>query len=589
MMSFNLLDEPWLSVQVTDPGADTGHTGPGGTVEVGVRELLLHAERYRDLVVDIPTQKPAIFRQVLLPILVDALGYPADAADGLALLRAGSLDAGQRQRLSDYLAEHRARFDLFDPSDPFGQVAGLRTAKGETKGAALVVATAATGNNVPLFASRTEGDPLELTPAQAARWLLHAHCWDTAAIKTGAVGDPRVKAGKTTGNPTGPLGQLGVVMPLGPTLFETLVLNIPVGRTSLSDDLPQWRRRDTSGRIEDTLSCALPAWQERASRGPLDLWTWQSRRIRLIPEDTPAGVRVTRVVVSAGDRLTVTPDHEPHTAWKLPPAAKRPKTGAAAKRPAAAALPYRHQTGTAGWRGLKAFLAVEREQRDARGDRPGFRTSMLLDQLAGIRDRLPADYPLRVELTGIAYGNQSAVVEDLYADAIPLPLVALDPEGELRTSLLVAAEQAEQLATALNHLSGDLMRAAGGDPIPWDKGQRPGETLLYALDAPARLLLLELRAGPADFEATERALEQWERHAAGHAWKVAEQVLATTAPGVFSGRRVIKDKTEHIYRLATAEQSFRARLATVLPRAAATRRAARAAAVPTPEHPRSEG
>ncbi|MBB0246675.1 type I-E CRISPR-associated protein Cse1/CasA [Streptomyces alkaliphilus] len=556
---------------------------------MGAGELLLHAERYRDLAVDLPTQKPAVLRQVLLPILVDALGYPGEAGDWLAMMRAGALTPEQRDTLTAYLGEHRARFDLFDPVDPFAQVAGLRTTKGETKGSALLVATAATGNNVPLFASRTEGDPLELTPAQAARWLLHTHCWDTAAIKTGAVGDPRVKAGKTTGNPTGPLGQLGVVMPLGSTLFETLVLNIPFGRTRLSDDLPQWRRRDTTGRVEDTLSCALPAWRERASRGPLDLWTWQSRRIRLIPEDTPAGVRVTRVVVAAGDRLTVTPDHEPHTAWRLTPTPKRPRTGAAAKRPIPAELPRRHQTGKAGWRGLEAFLAVDREQRDARGDRAGFRTSVLLDQLGGVRDRLPATYPLRVELTGIAYGNQSAVVEDLYVDSIPLPLVALDPEGPLCSSLLEAAEQAEQLASALNHLSGDLMRAAGSEPIPWDRGQRPGETLLYALDAPARMLLLDLRGNPEDVEATERVLEKWERHAAEHTWKVAEQVLAGTAPGVFSGRRVIKDRTEHVYRLATAEQGFRARLATVLPRWNAARRAARAAASPESTPSRSEG
>ncbi|GAA1910975.1 type I-E CRISPR-associated protein Cse1/CasA [Streptomyces sodiiphilus] len=587
-MSFNLLDDPWLSVQVVDPSLPAG-TGEGGTVEVGVGELLLHAERYRDLVVDLPTQKPAILRQVLLPVLVDALGYPAGAGEWLAMLRAGGLSSQQRDTLSAYLEEYRGRFDLFDPVDPFAQVSGLCTAKGESKGAALLVATAATGNNVPLFASRTEGDVLELTPAAAARWLLHTHCWDTAAIKTGAMGDPRVKAGKTTGNPTGPLGQLGVVMPMGSTLFETLVLNTPFGRTRLSDDLPQWRRRQTTGRILDTLSCALPTWLERASRGPLDLWTWQSRRIRLIPEQTPAGTRVTRVVVAAGDRLTATPDHEPHTAWKLTPAPKRPRTGTAAKRPVPAVLPRRHQTGKAGWRGLEAFLAVEREQREARGDRAGFRTSVLLDQLGGVRDRLPATYPLRVELTGMAYGNQSAVVEDLYFDAIPLPLLALDPEGPVSASLLEAADQAEQLAAALNHLSGDLMRAAGSEPIPWDKSQRPGETLLYALDSPARLLLLDLRAEPEDFDASESALEKWEHTAARHTWEVAEQVLATTAPGIFSGRRKVKDKTEHVYRLATAEQSFRARLRVILPRWAASRLAARLDAPPDPTPLSSEG
>ena len=571
----NLLDEPWLSARPVDVSSQ-GPRGLGFLEEVSVRRLLLDADKYQDLVVDLPTQKPVIFRQILLPIVVDAIGRPANAAEWTAMFQAGTFSSCQREALADYLDEYRHLFNLFDPIHPFAQVADLRTAKGETKSAALLVATAATGNNVPLFSSRTEGDPLELTPAQAAHWLLHAHCWDTAAIKTGAVGDPKVKSGKTTGNPTGPLGQLGVVMPVGRTVYETLLLNIPFGQKLLSDDLPQWRRRATTGKVEDTLSCATPAWQTRASRGLLDVWTWQSRRIRLIPEETAAGVRVTRVIVAAGDRLAAIPDHEPHTSWIVDtPSSRAKKTGRTGS--ASPARPRRHQPGKAAWRGLEVLLAVSRasEQRDATSTRVGFHTSVLLDQLSVVRERLPDSYPLQVELTGMVYRNQSAVIEDLFFDEIPLPLAALDPDGVVYGSLLEAVEQAEKLASAVNNLSADLRRAAGTEPIPWDKGQRPGDTLLHALDPLVRRLLAGLRTVGEDFDKTEQGLEAWEEKAGREAWKVAEQVLSTAAPSLFTGRKATKDgkETEHVYRLSTAERNFRGRLDAILSRRAAKRKA----------------
>ncbi|MEU9338067.1 type I-E CRISPR-associated protein Cse1/CasA [Streptomyces sp. NPDC048290] len=593
---FNLLDEPWLPVRgLGGDGSAERSAVPSGVVEeVGLRRLLLEADRLQDLVVDLPTQKPAIFRQVLLPVVTHALGRPANPAQWVEMFRAGAFTPEQRQKLVGYLDDHHHLFDLLDSVDPFAQVSGLHTAKGETKGSALLVATAATGNNVPLFSSRSEGDPLELTPAQAARWLVHTHCWDTAAIKTGVVGDPQAKAGKTTGNPTGPLGQLGVVMPMGRTLYETLLLNIPFGQASLSDDLPQWARRARDGRVEDTLSCATAAWQTRSARGLLDLWTWQSRRIRLIPEETPAGTRVTRVVVAAGDRLTVTPTDEPHTTWirdrpvsRARKSAEKSTTQSATRSARTAAptgeRPRRHQPGRAAWRGLEALLAVERMAADpeATASRAGFRTSVLLTSLSETLDRLPEAYPLQIELTGITYGNQSAVIEDIFFDEIPLPVTALDLDGIVYGTLLAAVEQAEALAAAVNSLSADLRRAAGSEPIPWDKGQRPGDTLLHALDPVVRRLLAGLRMVGEDFDASERGLEAWEEKAERATWKVAEQVFSTAAPGLFTGRSASKgskdgkdgkDGKTYVYRLSTAERNFRDRLDAVLTRRAAQRK-----------------
>ncbi|WP_351230093.1 type I-E CRISPR-associated protein Cse1/CasA [Streptomyces sp. NPDC002133] len=568
---FSLLSNPFLGL----PSA------AGGPMrEYSLREAVLQAHILGDLVVDIPTQRPALLRQLLLPVVVDAVGRPADSREWAGWFRAGQWSPEQIQRLNDYFDTHHERFDLFHPQHPFAQVADLRTAKGETKGAGLLVATAATGNNVPLFASRTEGDVLALTPAQAVHWLLHTHCWDTAAIKTGAVGDPKVKSGKTTGNPTGPLGQFGVTVPVGRTLYETLLLNIPAGPPSRSDDLPQWRRRDLDGRIEDTCSVATPQWQERAPKGLLDLWTWQPRRIRLFPEGTEDGdLRVTRVLVAAGDRMPHTPEVEPHTMWRLEPTGGREKSKG---KPAGASprRPLRLQAGKAAWRGLDALLAPERGSEDAGERTAGFATSELLDQLGELRGEIGEAYPLRVELTGMAYGTQSAVVDDVMFDALPLPLAALGAETYVHAAVLEAAAQAEQLAIAVNNLSADLRRALGADPIPWDKGQRPGEFVLHALDPLMRRLLAALRGVGEDIETVEARQTQWEQLAWQRSWEIADGLLQAVPVSAYAGRKADQGegggKPERTYRASLAEASFRRRRGEILHRAAEARRLAHA-------------
>ncbi|MFD7713505.1 type I-E CRISPR-associated protein Cse1/CasA [Streptomyces sp. NPDC059786] len=557
---FLLTDEPWLRL----PPA----TG-GPAQERSLRTALLDAHAFGDLVVEVPTQRPAVLRQVLLPVVLDALGRPADEREWLTWFTARRWSPEQRARLEAYLDTHRHLFDLFDPVQPFGQVAGLHTAKGETKNAGLIVATAATGNNVPLFASRTEGDAFSLPLAQAAHWLLHTHCWDTAAIKTGAVGDPKAKAGKTTGNPTGPLGQLGVTLLAGTTLFETLLWNLPAGAPPTSSDLPQWRRREPA----DPRSAGTAQWQERAPEGLLDLWTWQSRRIRLIPETTEEGVRVTRVLVAAGDRMPYTPETEPHTMWRLEPTAGR-KTDKGKNAAARPRRPVRLQPGKAAWRGLDALLAPERQSREAGERTSGFATSKLLDQAGALTPDLGATYPLRVELSGISYGNQSAVIDDIMFDALPLPLAALDADSDVRAALLEVADQAEQLATAVNHLSADLRRALGTEPIPWDKGQRPGELVLHALDPLVRRLLAGMRTiEAADLERIEAGQLAWEQLAWRLSWEIADRLLQAVPVSAFAGRTVFQEegKPERTHRVSLAEAFFLKRRAEILHRAAAAR------------------
>lgn len=535
MVASSLIDElRWLPV-ITDDGAE----------QHGVLDVLLNAHRITSIVTDVPTQHPAILRQVLLPVVIDALGLPATEAEWLDRFSAGAFTADERQRITRYLDDHRAKFDLFAERAPFAQVGDLRSDKGQVKGASLIVATAATGNNVPLFATRTEAEPPALTPEQAARWLLHTQCWDTAAIKTGAVGDITAKAGKTTGNPTGPLGRLGVVVPVGRTLYDTLLLNTPVGLSG-KQGLPQWAQ-DPPG----------ASWKAGTPATLLELLTWQSRRIRLFPEETADGLRVRQALVCAGDRMQSTPGWEPHTTWSYR------KAG----RGLVERVPRRLRPGRAIWRGLDALLTLEAHE-DGSSE-----TSPLLNQLANLRDQLPADYPLRVETFGVLYGTQSAVIEDSMHDAMPLAVPALADDSIEHAILLTVSRQAEELATAVNRLSADLRRAAGADPIPWDKGQRPGELVLHALDPLVRRVLAGVRRDAGDAERLDAGELAWEQLAARTTWEVADRLFRAQPASSFLGRAVEQNGREVVYRPGTADAVFRRRVDEILSRAAEARRA----------------
>ncbi|HEX7658722.1 MAG TPA: type I-E CRISPR-associated protein Cse1/CasA, partial [Pseudonocardiaceae bacterium] len=146
MTSFDLVDRPWVPVVSSSQGR----------LDVSLRDALLRADEFDGLSVDFPTQAPAILRQVLLPVLLHALDAPRKDAAWSALFNAGRLIGEDRDRVAAYLDRWRPRFDLFDEERPFAQVAGLKTAKGDTKPAVSLITTAATGNTVPLHWTYTE-------------------------------------------------------------------------------------------------------------------------------------------------------------------------------------------------------------------------------------------------------------------------------------------------------------------------------------------------------------------------------------------------------------------------------------------------
>ncbi len=520
--SFDLIDEPWIPVSTRD-----------GFEEVSLRAALQRAPDIIGLASEHSVLDVVLLRHPLLPIVFDATGVPRTVGEWKDRWAQGRLDVG---RIDSYLDEHRDRFDLFHPETPFAQVAGLTTRNRSTKPVSVLLPSEAVGNNVPLFSARTEADPPELDPASAARWLLHAHVFDTGGIKSGADGDPRASSGKTTGNKPGPLGQIGPVVPLGRSLFETLMLNISIIPDGLRpDDAPHWRR--TPERAD---------WEIRPPAGILDLFTWLSRRVRLVPSEVGSGVVVREAIVTAGDRLASVPlDLEPHTQW-------RQQVAVDDAGDAPPMRPLRHQAGRAMWQGLSSLIALS-------PDANSRQTSSLLAQLGELQGRgaLPADYPLNVQIAGYEYGTQDAVVESAIADVIPLPVVALLADTSTRELIDDLASSASGLINAVDILQADLRRASGGEPVPWDKGARPGPSLVHDLDPIVRRVLAGLSKEP---ERTDDAAKAWCELADAAARRAGERLVDGCPPSALTGREEARGKRTIAHRAPIALLRFRRRV-----------------------------
>jgi CRISPR system Cascade subunit CasA len=403
--------------------------------------------------------------------------------------------------IGTYLERWRPRFDLFSAEQPFLQAAGLRDAHNSEKPSSLLMPQVASGNNVPLFSGRHDDDPWVLTPAQAARWLLHAHAWDTAAIKTAAIDDPLMKSGKSFAQ-LAPLGRIGVVIPQGPTLRDTLLLNlVPRGMDPIlpnpTDDTAIWEQPPLSGR--------------RGTRpvvGPAGLYAFPSRRIRLVPSAGAKGTEVRTVVLSAGDRIEREQlvRLEPHTAFRRSATAER----TAKKAPVY--LPHGHSAGEALWRGLPGLLALQTAAGalNAGKDAAPRRAPAVLLWVQHLLDTaiISDSLSLRITSHAVFYGSEDAVIDDLTHDDMPMSVAVLsatDPTA--RQLLLTVVSVADEVAGALRLFERDLDRVAGDRRQLKERSTRADalvDDFYSSLDEPFRRLAAALTAqaiAPADLAA----------------------------------------------------------------------------------------
>ncbi|MFJ2815110.1 type I-E CRISPR-associated protein Cse1/CasA [Streptomyces sp. NPDC087294] len=538
--SFNLAVEPWLPVQRAD----------GTVTQVSLLELFGQAGSLRRLVGDVPTQEIALLR-LLLAVLYDALDGPAEVEDWEDLW----LSADPFAVVADYLARHQALFDLFDPERPFYQVAGLHTAKNDVAPLSRIVADVPVGE--PFFAMRRPGVEA-LTYAEAARWLVHAHAFDTSGIKSAMAGDVRAKAGKVYPLGVGSLGHLGGVFAEGATLRETLLLNLIAleePEAGFDDrtvkDLPVWRRPEPlgAGERENPDGRSGPA-------GLRDLYTWQSRRLRL---HTEAGV-VTGVVLGYGDPLVLS------APWKSEPMSHWRRSEAQEKKQGRSRVytPLRHDPSRAAWRGLETLLPARRQASD--GGRRGEPDRVLRSGVARwftkviTTSEIHAGTLVRLRLVGAVYGTQQSVVDEIMDDSVVLPIITLHETNQLYGAAAVdAVSDAENAVTALGHLAGNLARAAGTDPTtPLEAARDLG---FGTLDGPYRAWLRDLLSFP-DLETARR---EWRATVRRHVLRLGQQVLDSAGPAADEGRLTdLPGLGSRLMDAGRADRFFRLRLHKVL-------------------------
>jgi CRISPR system Cascade subunit CasA len=439
--SFNLLDEPWIIVQTLDDRIES----------VGLLEAFERAPQIRQILGDLPTQTFAITR-LLLAILHRALGDLFTEESWGRHWQDGLLPSSE---VNAYLHRHEDRFDLLDQRYPFFQVADLRTPKGEFTELARLIGDAPTGHQYLTMRLREHLDAIPF--AEAARWVVTCQAFDTSGIKSGAEGDSRVKGGKGYPIGMGAAGHIGGVFAVGRNLAETLLLNyIPYTfryyPRDASVDFAPWERPDIYRpnplHAEDPL---LP----RAIEGVAELYTWQSRRIRLEHD----GHHVRGVLICNGDRFFSVNQNrvEPMTAWRISaPQAKKLNI-------AEALMPRAHDPSREFWRGLGGILPT--------ADPTSGLPPALVTWLAFVAERyLPETLVPTLRAIGVHYVTNSSVVGEIYDDQVPLPVRILqESRSDLQQAIVENVGRTEEAVQAYAALAVNLFNAAGGSTAPENK------------------------------------------------------------------------------------------------------------------------
>lgn len=272
-------------------------------VELSLVDVLVWAHQLKTVHGSTPLERVSLFRVILA--LLYRTCQPETEAEAERIWKAGQFEA---KRIKNYLAVQRDRFNLFDEEHPFYQMPNLpeNLKNGNINRLFLNYSTGTKGT---AHSHIHDGTEMNLTPAQAARAVVTAQCFQTAGGKSGRP--------KQNFRHTGPLRQANFILE-GQSLFETLWLHLfpkngeavlsPFfpGVTPTAEDRPVWERDD-------------PEVPERHQpQGPLDALTYPCRLIKLVPE--PNKKRVNQVIISQSLWIKEdVPLFDPMVAYRLVP------------------------------------------------------------------------------------------------------------------------------------------------------------------------------------------------------------------------------------------------------------------------------
>ena len=439
---FDLRTEPWIPVERLEGTADV----------VSIRDALSEANQIRRISGEIPGEGLALLR-LLLALVYCIYNVPAEASEKEKrelwheLRDLGSFDA---KLVDSYLADYPREFDLFDDEHPFYQVAGLAYMgdKEFDSISELMLDAPNPEKGKFLFSMRNPEHLDSLSFDLAARYLVVAQAYDKSGIKSPVVGNTSVRNGKVY-SPTGALGTgwcgaLGGIYLEGRNLFETLLLNFVLflSNTSVTapDDYAPWEREVPSA---DTC--------RREPTGPIDLLTWQSRRIRLVPSEDGSSVR--GVIISYGDILVPANKQrfEMMSRWQRDERLRK-KLGVAI----APLQPVAPDTARALWRGLPSLLAFA----DDWDLRPG--VIRWMDELQDSQSSEDWRLSVRVAGQGVSYEKKyRSAIEDAFEDSVNLRATLFRKDSEAVLEMLDIIERADQAVGALVRFVQNVERAQG--------------------------------------------------------------------------------------------------------------------------------
>ena len=536
---FNLCNEPWIPVLYVS----------GQTQEVSLKQLFDESNSIRKIHSGDATTDVAILGVAVViffrAVLENKEEYGELYREPKKWIQNISLGGSEQLYfVQDYLKKYQDRFNLFDAERPFMQVADLHTSKGEVKPVSRLVLD----SESEYFSMRAEQALTSLSYADAARYLVTVQAYDYSGIKSSAVGDPRVKGGKGYPLGVGWYGTTGKIIVHGENLIETLLycidyeqlLNVEKvkgksHRIALQDK-SVWERElpDTAAPRAYKGGDPTKYKDEPAPAvGMCEILTWQSRRVRLFPENG----RVTGVLVSNGDkwfdRNTYT---DPLTAYRFS------KNQSTQTNPVW--MPKAHSAERTLWRGVDALL-MRLDSSQIKQDKP----APVIRQISSGK-YFPAGAKANVQLVGMVYGNQSAVIEGTIDESLSLELALLTEQGaRISTTVRENIQITMDAAIALGQYAGNLLRAAGKE---YEFRPSVTESILHRMEDEFRSWLADLSVS--DDVSTQAA--KWQSKVRRILEDEADQLAVSAGPKAAIG--TIYD--EQLYTTAKARRQFGGRL-----------------------------
>ncbi len=520
---FNLLDEPWIKVLMTD----------GSTVEMSILETFKNASEILRISGETPSQDISVqrFLMAIMHVVVgrytvegkmQPLSQADDSAEAFSRWEEYWIEAGfPIEVVNKYLEEHRDRFYMIHPDTPFYQITEddlpewMKNAPGKStySTAKFCGELLESANKLRLFPSRSGKSKEKVSLSEAARWLLHLNAFDDAGFKT-----PLKGVSFTVGWP----GKTGSIYAVGNNLFESLMLNLVLLSNGdlWEKENPIWESsKRTAERVADYL---LP-------QNPSELLTMQSRRIFLLWEDD----HVVGYRTFGGDQFSEEDAFsEQWTLWQ-----KRARKGKAVYY-----TPKKTRENKQIWREFSSIVGASDRDSDA------YRIPGVVSWIGELESRNKLDNRIiQFETLNAHYDSTSSSVVEIFTDRLSFHTSLLKNLESVWLSLIEREmEYTALLIDRLGILAMEIAQASGQSPgrnrSNWFNTADDVKEIAYdQLDLPFREWLESIDPNNESLSHEEKSDEWWEI-GKETIRRLGSELVDQSSPAAFVGRKTDEEQ-----------------------------------------------